>query len=285
MNKFLSVLVLILCSAFLISCASKKTEVTQKTDSTTSKKTDEPPKTKGQLAFTNKELVKSYKNCVPETDSCSYIRLKYIEATDGKAKDKINTVIQKELLLAYDMPDQHYKTPQEMMDVFLRDYETTSKQMPKFRQDWAVDLNIEKYTETDRIICISCDFYSFLGGAHPTGLSAYFNFDKETGDTISLSNLFKPGFEPKLNALIDKKFREINDLKPGDNLVEKGGLFENVIKFNYNFAITKDSLTNEKGLEFLYNEYEIAPYAAGPIELDFTSAELADILAPNDYLK
>ncbi len=285
MKKISPVIIIMLCAGLLISCGSKKTEVTQKTDSTSGKKTEQAPKTKGQLAFTNKELVKSYKNCVPETDSCSYIRLKYIEAVEGKGKDKINSVIQKELLLAYDMPDEHYKTPEEMMDFFLRDYEAAGKQMPQFRQDWAVDENIAPYTETDKLFCISCDFYSFLGGAHPTGLTAFFNFDKETSDTISLANIFKPGFEPKLNALIDKKFREMNDLKPGDNLAEKGGLFDNVIKFNYNFAITRDSLTNEMGLEFLYNEYEIAPYAAGPIELNFTPAELADILAPNDYLK
>lgn len=284
MGKTFQVLIIILCSVLLTSCGDKKTEVVQKTDTVT-KKTVVPVKPKGQFQFINKELAKSYKNCVPETDSCSYIRLKYIEAADGKAKDKINSLIQRELMFAYDMPDQHYKNPEEMMNVFLRDYETTSKQMPGLRQDWAVDVNIETFTETDKILCLSCDFYSFLGGAHPTGLTAYFNINKETGDTISLKDIFKSGFEPKLNTMIDKKFREMNGLKPGDNLAEKGGLFENSIKFNYNFAITKDSVTSEKGIEFLYNEYEIAPYAAGPIALDFTAAELADILAPDDYLK
>jgi hypothetical protein len=288
MYKYFSALIIIFCIIIITGCGTKKTD-NPPTSDTSKKKTQEqvkePVKTGSSFKFTNKELVKSYKNCVPESDSCSYIRLRYIEAADGKAKDKINSLIQKELLFAYEMPDHQYKNPGEMMDGFLSDYESASKQLPKFRMDWAIDANIEAYTETDYIVCISYDIYSFTGGAHPNSFTVFFNFNKETGDTISLANIFKHGFEPKLNALIDKKFREMNDLKPGDNLVDKGGLFENYIKFNYNFAITRDSVTNAKGVEFIYNPYEIASYAAGPVELVFTRAELEVILAPNNLLK
>jgi len=287
MYKYFSALVILVCLAIITGCGTKKTDNPPSGD-TTKKKTDEKVKdTKigGSAGFTGKELVKSYNNCSPDSDKCSYIRLRYIEATNGKAKDKINSLVQKELLFAYEMPDQHYKNTDEMMAGFLKDYEAESKRLPKLEQNWALDANLELNTETNNIICIVYDVYSYTGGAHPNIFTTFFNFDKETGDTISLSNIFKPGFEPKLNALIDKKYREINDLKPGDNLVNKGGLFENSIKYNYNFAITKDSVTNTMGLEFLYNEYEIASYAAGPIEIEFTRAELEDILAPNNFLK
>jgi len=82
------------------------------------------------------------------------------------------------------------------------------------------------------------------------------------------------------NAIIDKKFREQKGLKPGDNLSEKGDLFENKIELTYNAGITK-----EKGLEFIYNASDIAPYAVGPISIKLSNAELQDIIAPNSVLK
>ena len=119
-----------------------------------------------------------------------------------------------------------------------------------------------------------------MGGAHPNSYLEYYNISKETGDTLSLGNLFVQGFEKKLNELVDAAFRKANNLKPGDNLADKGGLFENKITFNYNWLVNKDG-----SLTFYYNQYEIASYAQGPIEVTLSKEDITPMLAPNSPLK
>jgi len=67
-------------------------------------------------------------------------------------------------------------------------------------------------------------------------------------------------------------------LNPEDDLEKDGGLFENKIAYNDNFAVTKE------GLKFYYNNYEIAPYASGPTEILITYSELNDLISKNSIL-
>jgi len=57
-------------------------------------------------------------------------------------------------------------------------------------------------------------------------------------------------------------------------------LFDNKITFNYNWLVNKDG-----SLTFYYNQYEIASYAQGPIEVTLTKEDIAPLLAPNSPLK
>ena len=75
--------------------------------------------------------------------------------------------------------------------------------------------------------------------------------------------------------LIDTRFRRMMGLTKTERLdSEKGTLFKNSIQFNQNFALTN------KGVSFLYNEYEIAAYVYGQTEVDLSYKELAGIILP-----
>ena len=62
-------------------------------------------------------------------------------------------------------------------------------------------------------------------------------------------------------------------LKPTDALTE-AGLFENKIEANDNFYLTG------KGLGFMYNPYEIGPFAMGEIDLFISFKDLDEFLQP-----
>src|SRR5699024_5762817 len=64
----------------------------------------------------------------------------------------------------------------------------------------------------------------------------------------------------KISALLEKKFREDYEVEEGKSLTEFG-LFENKIKPNNNFYF------DDWGMTFVYNQYEIGPYALGIIAL------------------
>jgi hypothetical protein len=136
------------------------------------------------------------------------------------------------------------------------------------------------YGETDKTLCLSFYNSNYLGGAHPNTFTVFRNINKETGDTISLINLFGSGFEDKLNKLIDKNYRVMKGLKPGDNLSEKGDLFVNKITFTYNFAVL-----NDKAIEFYYNAYDIAPYVIGPVVVKISAEDIAGILTGSSPLR
>jgi hypothetical protein len=263
----------VITALIFTGCGTKKTENVQ--DNVSTKYSGPEP-----VKFTAKELFKSVNNCKPGERGCTYIRITYLEAAGGPIKDKLNSLITGGIITAYEMPDKNLNNPQLMMDTYIKDFEAFKKKSPQAAGEWTVDFDARVYAETDKILSLAFENSSFLGGAHPSVFMAYRNVSKETGDTISLSGLFGNGFEDKLNAMIDKKYREMRGLKPGDNLREKGDLFNSEIKFNYNFAVTAD-----KGIEFYYNAYEIAPYVVGPIVVKLSGQEAASIITGASPLK
>ena len=98
-----------------------------------------------------------------------------------------------------------------------------------------------------------------------------------TGKVLLLTNIFKKGFEKKLNKIIDRKFRERNKLKSKDDLRD-AGLFDNQITFSYNFAIDRE------GIDFYYNIYEIAPYVYGASNIKIKWDGLKDIIPKNGLI-
>lgn len=277
MKKF--IFPVLLSFALLYGCGQKKNENTSSGDNKTSNTTTTENNTNsGPLVLSPKEFVKSYNNCQP-SDTCAYFKINYLEATSGKIKDKMNAFISKNVIIASTIGDSTPVSIQAAADSFMVSYVDTRKQFPDMPGGWFWEYTLKMYSETSKILCLSGGSATFMGGAHPNSFFGYYNFNKETGDTISLKDILVPGFEAGLNALIDRKYRKMKGLAPEDNLMEKGNLFENKITFTYNIGI--DSMGN---LEFYYNPYEIAPYAVGPISIRIAKGDLGNLINPNGPL-
>jgi hypothetical protein len=130
------------------------------------------------------------------------------------------------------------------------------------------------------IVTVSIHSYVFTGGAHGMTVTSYLVFDTLTGKQFTLDDLFVPGFEVRLDHLIGQRYRQIHGLKPYEPLNgDKGGLFEDRIAHNDNFAVTGS------GVRFLFNQYDIAPYSAGQIEIGLPFDDLRSILQPLEPLQ
>jgi hypothetical protein len=270
-------IIILLLSAFIISGCGKKNDSTktETNQSTTETKTTEVD----PLKFADKSFLKSYKNCSPN-DTCTYFKIDYIEAVSGKNKEKVNKLIMNIVNSNATFGDTTLPSIQVAADSFMAQYVSMRKEFPESPQYWYLEESISANLDHPKIISLSSGNSSYMGGAHPNSFLEYYNISKETGDTLSLGNLFVPGFEKKLNELVDASFRKANNLKPGDNLQDKGGLFENKITFNYNWIVNKDG-----SLTFYYNQYEIASYAQGPIEVTLTKEDIASLVSQNSPLK
>lgn len=220
-----------------------------------------------------KEFSETYKNCNQSSDSCSYFIVKYPVITSGTAKYKINSFIISFLLDSIwsqeGIPDKDFNN---MAVNFFRDYEKLKQEISNPMMTYQLNVNSEIKFQTESTVSLSISYFIFTGGAHPNSFTRLIVFDKSTGNSLPLSSFFKTGFEDDLNKKIDLAFRKLKGLSPADNLQDKGGLFENKITFNNNFAVSGSDI------EFYYNPYEIAPYVEGSTELKIPISELKNIL-------
>lgn len=271
MKKLL--LLSLLLALFLSACTRQdKTENISK--DSVSGQGSSAGKTDNGLNFETKTITKSYNNCAPGGDSCTYISITYNLLTAGASRDKINSAITDSLSKMIFVTEEAGSAPslEQGASEFITEYESFRKDAPDAPDiPWSSDTKAVPVFFNEKILSYSISTSSFTGGAHPNSYLQYYNFELSSGRILKPSDIFKEGFESKLNEIIEKKFREKNKLAAGESLTE-GGLFENKINFNDNFAVIKD------GILFYYNNYEIAPYAAGPTEIMMTYAELGDII-------
>lgn len=112
----------------------------------------------------------------------------------------------------------------------------------------------------------------YYGGAHPTTVNTIACFDPATGAEITLKDIFKEGYEDTLLAMLIDKLLKDNNLSTVEELCQKGYNLDIDFFITNNFILGKDSIT------FLYNRYEIAPYALGDILITLDYGTLKDIM-------
>lgn len=107
---------------------------------------------------------------------------------------------------------------------------------------------------------VTKDYY--LGGPHGIYEVHYYNFDKESGKLINIRDIVPADKEKEVLRQMEEQLCMDWDAKDVDELREKTGILmmDNLFLTN-NFLLKKDSI------EFLFNQYEIAPYAAGLIDV------------------
>ncbi len=110
----------------------------------------------------------------------------------------------------------------------------------------------------------------YAGGAHPGSMSWPVNYDFATGSELSLDDLFIPG-APYLERLAEYCLAQLNATLEFD-VWEDGAapLAENYTVWGI----------APQGLLILFEDYQVAPYAAGPQYVLIPYAELSDLLHP-----
>ncbi|WP_076791279.1 DUF3298 and DUF4163 domain-containing protein [Chlorobium sp. KB01] len=235
--------------------------------------TGQPP-----LSYAMKVVEKSRSKGAGTEEYPTYCRVRYPHFSGGVKADLINRAVHSYVADSTALSLEGAKgkdiSVEVLAEAFLRSYEAFRKE----RADeipWQFDLAGAVLLNRSGIVTIDISFYSFTGGAHGMSHTAYLVFDTRSGRRLELNDIFLPGYERTLNELVESRFRQMKGLSKTDPLDgEEGGLVENVIRFNNNFAIT------DKGLIFLYNVYEIAPYVNGQTEIRLTWRELKGLLRP-----
>ncbi|MDO4496679.1 MAG: RsiV family protein [Bacteroidales bacterium] len=139
---------------------------------------------------------------------------------------------------------------------------------PVFNRNGVLTYGIAKYENSGSQHGESSYNYSTCSFEYlPDGKSEY------VCHPISLADVVLPDSLESLNAILVNRIVKLFNAKNYEQLLREGPLFENAEVS----AVDNFYLTNE-GINFVYNMYEIAPYAAGTIELSTTWDELKPLM-------
>src|SRR5690606_17881768 len=174
-------------------------------------------------------------------------------------------------------PDTDLETAvHQSQKAYLEDYTAV---MEDFQNDDTppMSLNYENSSEisvsyNDNGYLIACNaIHDYSGGAHGMHGLAYYPFDLKDQKALVLEDVVEMD-STTLQSLLEQRFREQYDFQPDQPL--KDLLFDEELKANDNFFF------NAEGLGFFYVPYEVAPYAAGVIEIVIPYERLSEYLQP-----
>ena len=117
------------------------------------------------------------------------------------------------------------------------------------------------------------DSYSYTGGAHGSYFTTLLNFDRSSGQIIKLSDVFQENSAKQLANRIRLFLGKQLNKKTTQEINEYGYFNIEDLSPTENFLLEKDSIV------FLYNIYEIAPYALGQTRIAINYNDLKDILS------
>lgn len=132
--------------------------------------------------------------------------------------------------------------------------------------------------KNDSLLSYAVQYSDYTGGAHGSHRTTYVNIDLGELTTLSEEDIFLPNYQKPLREIIIKKLMADNNVSAPESLINIGFFDIDEIFPNNNFWL------NDEGIHYAYNQYEIAPYSMGVIEVLIPFNELKSILKPDVIL-
>ena len=225
-----------------------------------------------ELSFDNETFKK--KSALPCKDDCPKVTIEIPIAKNIKiVADSIN----KKVFSAVNEIVYFGEKPLKANDYnalaasFIASYEEMHQKFPGETFGWEAKVIGNVEFQSEQILNIKIDHYTFTGGAH--GYQGYRSllFHSKTGKTIFNDQLFKN--EKEFKAFAEKEFRKKYKIPAQANINATGLMFEND-KFN----LPQNIFYTEEGLLLYYNSYEAASYADGAKEILFPYEQVGTYL-------
>jgi Deacetylase PdaC/Protein of unknown function (DUF3298) len=208
-------------------------------------------------------------------ESCPKITINYLQAEgDAEIAQKINQSIDQFLISSLFLGEdigQMAESKEKAMEEFINSYRTTKAEFD-FSATYEAALDVDEIYQNERLLSLDLKSYLYTGGAHGNGSVYFKNFDKETGEEIAMKALFY-----NLSSFTDfaeEKFREAYQIPSEGSINATGFWFE-----EDTFYLPDTIGFNEEGAVIVYNSYDIASYADGPIELTLPWASISNYVS------
>lgn len=214
---------------------------------------------------------------------------------DDYENQKILKKINRHIINDFLGEDNTTETPREAVRNYTHNYITDYKELEK---DFINEVKKEgkekipaswfNYYEvsSNEIIYNKCNLLSYIisieyytGGAH-SGTS--FNnhvIDLQTGNRINEGDIFVEGYQKALSSIIVDEIAQKNDLSDPAGLEDLGFFNIEEIYPNKNFYV------DDEGITYTFNEYEIAAYFVGKINVTLSYNKIKHLMRQDCPLK
>lgn len=185
----------------------------------------------------------------------------------------INNALREEVIsmLIYDDEIQA-STIEEAITSFNNGFFEIKKLFPDEPVGWEAQINGKISYEDKNIISIRIDSYSFTGGAHGFSTTRFLNFDKKMAIELDNSQLFKD--DEAFTDYAEQQFRIQEEIPIGTSINYTGFMFE-----GDEYYLPDTIGFTEEGVQLIYEQYEVASYAYGPITLTLPYAAIKSYIA------
>ncbi len=207
--------------------------------------------------------------------SCPNVSIQYPKALeDTKLSRAINTAIEEEIIGLLTFADSLEVTNlDEAITSFTQGYAELKEVYPDETIPWEANIQAEVSFENRQVLSIKLDSYLFTGGAHGYAATRFLNFDMDKGQEIDTQTLFKDLLA--FRSYAESKFRKQEEIPEEAPINSTGFMFElDTFYLPENIGLTP------KGILLLYNQYEVASYADGQIELLIPFREAKKFVTP-----
>ena len=233
------------------------------------------------IVFDNVTADKEVKLSNDEGSPVCAVHLQIATASEknGHKGEVVNRIIQKRLLNMEEL------TMQQAVDSFANTYTSNYLRnlLPLYNQDradtakrtwyeyhYVITSEARQGSKNTMAFIATTDYYE--GGAHSVNQRTTMNFDVQTGRLMGLNDIFVPGYENLLNAVLQKALCEKVGVAGISDLRQKGYLVRMQMFPSENFILEDETIT------FIYNPSEIAPHTLGETELVIPLSDLEQIL-------
>jgi hypothetical protein len=225
---------------------------------------------KNEDQLTNKPLEFKSEKCA----DCPEVKINIFNFIDEiPIATTINNVLEEEVIdqLLYD-DDIKVESIDKAITSFKNGYLDLKKMYADETVGWEAKIEAAITFENKDVISIQMDSYIFTGGAHGYGVTRFLNFDKKKGDQLENWQLF--GDKEDFRHFAEVKFKIQEDIPQSASINSTGFMFE-----DERFYLPKNIGFTKKGLQLIYNQYEVASYADGPIIITLPYNEINKFLA------
>ncbi len=212
-------------------------------------------------------------------DPCKECPEVRIEIPKAVKKDRIsmavNTALKEEIIFLLNFNDQaDAATIEEAITGFTRDYSDISPLFLDEHGGWEARIKGEVSYEDPQMLTIKLDSYLYTGGAHGYEATRFLNFNKRKGTELQDWELFAD--RKDFLRYAELKFRKQEHIPEGKPINSTGYMFE-----RDTFYLPENIGFTPEGVKLLYNQYEVASFAEGTVELVLPYKEVTKYLSGN----
>lgn len=143
---------------------------------------------------------------------------------------------------------------------------------------FTIDIYSKVVFQDSAVVALEYGGYTYEGGAHGATFTGFINWNPIIKKEVHLKDVLIDGYNEKLTHIADSIFRKNEKLKDTSSLARDYFFKDNKFALNNNYSLTPI------GIRFIYNQYEIKPFAAGQTELLIPYDKIKELIRPKSVI-